>query len=216
MTKNIDKVGSKEPNQYNFVQIRKDLHSMIVDDLYDVIILYGLYALYDWEIVNLATVRVYIDCDSDIRLGRWIKRDVLIDYANKSTKEIEKLKLTEKDKLQKLLNEYLNYSRHEMKTYIHDTKDKADVILPKGADIGGFTLIVDGLQSLLIQKLEAQIASINQLQESRTLSDRSYSTSSTNRETVINSIKLLSQEPSVMSLTNDNFSNKNKIFYDVN
>lgn len=215
MTPIENKSGSREPKQYNFTQIKKDLETSILDDQYDVIILYGLYALFDTNITNMATVRVFIDCDSDVRLGRWIKRDVLLDYTDKSDKEIEYLKRVEKEKLENLLHIYLSYSRQEMKLYIQDTKDKADVILPKGADISGFTLIIDGLQSLLLQRLDNSTSN-NNLQDSRTLSNRSYSTSSLNRETVINSIKMLSQEPSVMSLNNDNFSNENKIFYDVN
>lgn len=215
MTPIENRLGSREPKQYNFTQIKKDLEMLILSDQYDVIILYGLYALFDTSIVNMATVRVFIDCDPDVRLGRWIKRDVLLDYNGKSDEEVEYLKIVEKEKLEQLLNSYLSYSRQEMKLYIQDTKDKADVILPKGSDISGFTLIIDGLQSLLLQRLDNSTSNSN-LQDSRTLSNRSYSTSSINRETVINSIKMLSQEPSVMSLNNDNFSNENKIFYDVN
>lgn len=205
------KTGSRSPYQFNFSDIKNDLEVLMNSDC-DVIILYGLYALYDVEIVSMATVRVYIDCDADVRLGRWIKRDVLAAHSGKDRGTLELLKKAEKDKLEKLLDSYLTYSRSEMNTYIQDTKERADVILPKGADIAGFTLIIDGLQSLLIQKLEDSMHAATELQGQ---SARSYSTSSLNRETVIQNIKMLTPEPSVMSLTNNNFSNKNQIFYDA-
>lgn len=213
MTQHQQKVGARSPQQFDFDQVRKNVEALTSSDN-DVVIVYGLYALYDVELVSMATVRVFIDCDADVRLGRWIKRDVLTLTAesNEINEDPEVLKKKEKEKLEKLLNSYLNYSRSEMKAYIQDTKENADVILPKGADIAGFTLIVDGLQSLIIQKLEETHGRASSQGET----PRSCSTSSLNREAVIHSIKMLSQEPSVMSLTNDNFSSKNQIFYDVN
>jgi uridine kinase len=211
--------GSRLPSQFDFVQIKKDLEIAVASNDYDVIILFGLYALFDSAIVNMATIRIFIDCDSDVRLGRWIKKDVLVNiYDGKYEHEIKAIKNKEKDQLEQLLNVYLNYSRHEMKMYIQDTKEKADVILPRGADIVGFTLIVDGLQSLLLKKLQQNTLMMASTSNSSTNFEvnRSYSTSSLNRDAVIQNIKNLSHEPSVMSLTNDNFSNKNKIFYDLN
>lgn len=218
---NTTKPGARTPLQYNFGQLREDLKEFLHSEN-DVIILYGLYALYDSDIVDMATVRVYIDCDADVRLGRWIKRDVLchdLTVRNESAENKEQREAIEKAKLEKLLNSYLNYSRYEMKMYIQDTKENADVILPKGADISGFTLIVDGLQSLLLQRLETNShkhSTSNSNLSNLNILSRSQSSNSFNRESVLHSIKMLSQEPSVRSLTNDNFSTKNKIFYDVN
>lgn len=199
--------GSRLPSQFNFDKLKSNLDDLMNNEKVDVIIVYGLYSLYDDRIVDLATVRVFIDCDADIRLGRWIKRDVLVDYTGKSENEIADLKLQEKKKLDKLLNIYLNHSRFEMRLYIQNTKEKADVILPRGADVSGLLLIVDGVQSILFKKF---------IEFSGAQTDRSMSTSSTNRESVIHNMKLLAHEPSVRSLNNDNFSNQNKIYYDVN
>lgn len=206
------KQGSRLPSQYDFVQVKDHVENTMASLEYDVVIMFGLYALYDGDLVNMATVRVFIDCDSDVRLGRWIKRDVSTES------HCDSAGATEKEKLEKLLNVYLNYSRNEMKLYIQDTKDRADVILPRGADVVGFTLIVDGLQGLLLKKIQLNHTMLESVGSLSTLQDpeRSLSGTSLNRETAMHSIKLLSQEPSVMSLTNDNFSNKNKIFYDVN
>ncbi len=218
--------GSQVPTDFDFIKLKDDLGVCLEGEEYDVIILYGLYALYDNQIVDRATVKVYIDCDSDMRLGRWIKRDVLQEsYEGKTEEQVDDIKAKQKDNLEKLLDVYLNHSRQEMKLYIQDTKEKADIILPRGADALGFTLIVDGLQTALLQKLQQRghlevtmsSSSIRTSSANGTpMENRSWSTSSVNREKVIHSLKSLSSEPSVMSLTNDNFSNTNKIFYDVN
>lgn len=203
--------GSRLPSQFDFIKLQTDLEIAVSSDVYDVIIVFGLYALYDKKIVSMATISLYIDCDPDVRLGRWIKKDILIDESNDNPNKEEEM-----EKLEQLLNTYLNYSRNEMSKYIQDTKERADVILPKGADIVGFILIVDGLQSSLLKRLRKNSSRKSSISSSTmTISDtnRSYSVSSLNREAVIQSIKILTNEPSVMSLNKDNFSNKNKIFY---
>lgn len=218
--------GSQKPSDFDFVKLKDDLGILLEREDYDVIILYGLYALYDNELIDQATVKVYIDCDSDTRLGRWIQRDVLKQsYEGKTEEQVNEIKATEKQDLEKLLDVYLNHSRQEMKFYIQDTKEKADVILPRGADVAGFTLILDGLQTTLLKKIQERNHSLMAMSASSIkttstngtpLENRSWSTSSANRDTVVQNLKNLSSEPSVMSLTNDNFSNTNKIFYDVN
>lgn len=40
-----------------------------------VIILEGLYALYDPEIRDMASMRIFMDLDGDVRLGRWILQE---------------------------------------------------------------------------------------------------------------------------------------------
>ena len=205
--------GSRQPNDYDFIRLRDDLNLYIDRIEYEVIIVYGLYALFDKQICDLATVRIFIDCDADVRLGRWIKRDVLTEsHEGKTDQEVEDLKEQEKIKLEKLLNVYLNYSRQEMKLYINDTKENADIILPRGADATGFKLIVDGLKVTLLPLLQTTHRSDSQ---TSTFSEN-RSGSFSNRDTFIQNLKNLSSEPSVMSLTNDNFTNTKKIFYDLN
>lgn len=206
--------GCREPLLYDFQRLENDLNIYMNQD-FDVVILYGLYALYDKDIVSQATVKVFIDCDADVRLGRWIERDVLNRKRDLNLDEVV-LQQKQKEELESLLSTYLQYSRNEMKLYINDTKDKADIILPRGADLVGFTLILDGLKPLLLEKI----------QQHRTMSNSDFSeygtlpiihsTANFNRETVLHTLKQISDEPSVQSLTNDNFSNTRKIFYDAN
>ncbi|GMF05596.1 unnamed protein product [Ambrosiozyma monospora] len=138
----------------------------------------------------MATVRVFIDCDSDVRLGRWIKRDILEpSKLNPSTKEAEA------QQLKTLLNSYLNHSRVEMNQFIFQTKEYADVILPRGAETTGITLIVDGLQPLLTKNRNEEDAE--------------------SREAVQHSLRNNSLSgPTVSSLENEHFNNKR--FFDMN
>jgi uridine kinase len=43
----------------------------------DVLVMEGIFALYDKRIADLATIKVFVDTDSDTRLIRRIRRDVL-------------------------------------------------------------------------------------------------------------------------------------------
>lgn len=206
-----DRPGCKEPTLFNWNELRYQLNLLLKQE-YDVVILYGLYALYDKQITSLATVKIFIDCDADVRLGRWIERDILSKTRDHRLDEAI-LQHQQKEELEKVLDIYLNYSRNEMKLYINDTKENADIILPRGADLVGFTLILDGLKPLLLKKIHRH------QNMTKSESGDSYdmtSTSIINRETVLHTLKQISGEPSVQSLTNDNFSNTRKVYYDAN
>lgn len=191
---------SHSPAQFDFQLMVEDISTKYKD--MDVVLLFGLYALYDQRIRDLATISVYIDCDSDVRLGRWIKRDVLC-----LPKE------DQQRKLESVMDSYLNFSRDEMKRSISPTKEYADVILPRGADATGVAIIVDGLQPLIESRLTLNLLDKSKMTSSASLvDDRSVSSNSTNRG------NLLSPQvtPSVLSLSQDNFTNQNKRFYDIN
>lgn len=186
------------PQQFDFKSMALDVETKYADA--DVMILFGLYALYDVKIRKLATLSVFIDCDADVRLGRWIKRDVL-----------GLPKEEQKAMLETVMDHYLNFAREEMKQYIGPTKEYADVILPRGADSTGVVIIVDGLQPLLDARHgQSLLDSSKALSSASLVDDRSLSAAS--------GARLLPQvsTPSVLSLSQDNFTNQNKRFYDIN
>ncbi|OBA20946.1 P-loop containing nucleoside triphosphate hydrolase protein, partial [Metschnikowia bicuspidata var. bicuspidata NRRL YB-4993] len=100
------------------------------------IIVHGLYALYDKELCDMSLFKVYIDSDADTRLVRWIQRDVLPALGNGAS-------------LESVINLYLHGAKQEMADYIFQTKERADVIMPRGCEANGIALIVDGLLSYL-------------------------------------------------------------------
>lgn len=97
-----------------------------------VIILEGLYALYDKELRDKAIMKVFVDSDADTRLSRWILRDTSDVSGGES-------------KLESILFTYLNHARPEMNEFIFPTKQFADVILPRGSETTGVQLLATGI-----------------------------------------------------------------------
>lgn len=122
-----------KPTRFNFVALERDLQSKLIceeGDTQKLIIVHGLYALYDKNICKLSQMKVYMDSDADTRLIRWIRKDVLFEQSGK---------------LEDVIGLYLNGAKQEMTDYIFHTKERADVIMPRGAETNGVSLIVDGL-----------------------------------------------------------------------
>lgn len=95
-----------------------------------IILVHGLYALYDKELRDMAQIKVFIDSDADTRLIRWIKRDVLGTKTNT---------------LEEVINTYLLGARIEMSDYIVPTKEFADIVMPRGAEPNAVRLVIDGI-----------------------------------------------------------------------
>lgn len=122
-----------KPTRFDFDTLKRDLESKLKcqdEDVQKLILVHGLYALYNKDICKLSQMKVYIDSDADTRLIRWIRRDVLMEQSGK---------------LEDVIGLYLNGAKQEMTDYIFHTKERADVIMPRGAEKNGVSLIVDGL-----------------------------------------------------------------------
>lgn len=137
-------VGHKQllnlkPSRFDFDALKADLASNLASDgdKHKLIIVHGLYALYDRELCEKAQIKVYVGSDADTRLIRWIRRDVLSkNNANPTDLEL-------------VIGTYLNGAREEMRDYIFPTKERADVVLPRGAETNAVSLIADGLLPFL-------------------------------------------------------------------
>ncbi len=81
-----------------------------------VIILEGILALYNSNIRNLMSMKIFVDTPSDIRLLRRIKRDV-----NKRSRSIESV-----------TEQYNNTVKPMFLKFVKPTKDYADLIVPNG------------------------------------------------------------------------------------
>ena len=81
-----------------------------------VIILEGILALYDSNIRELMSMKIFVDTPSDIRLLRRIKRDV-----NKRARTIESV-----------TEQYNNTVKPMFLKFVRPTKDYADLIVPLG------------------------------------------------------------------------------------
>lgn len=131
-------VGNKtllalKPSRFDFQALKEHIRTSLSETTSSsqkLIIVHGLYALYDKELRDMSQIKVFIGGDNDTRLIRWIRRDVLGSEGHS---------------LETIINSYLHGAKQEMSDYIFPTKEQADVIMPRGAEQNAVSLIVDGI-----------------------------------------------------------------------
>jgi uridine kinase len=98
-----------------------------------VIVVEGLFALYDAKLRNMMSLKIYVDTASDVRFIRRLQRD--ITERGRSTESV--------------INQYLETVRPMHKQFIEPTKRNADVILPHGANGPAVDIITTKVKSLI-------------------------------------------------------------------
>ncbi|MGQ3051897.1 MAG: uridine kinase [Roseateles sp.] len=98
-----------------------------------VIVVEGLFALYDAKLRNMMSLKIYVDTASDVRFIRRLQRD--ISERGRSTESV--------------VQQYLDTVRPMHKQFIEPTKRNADVILPHGANGAAVDIITTKVKSLL-------------------------------------------------------------------
>lgn len=128
------------PTRFDFKALLRKIDELeeeaLKEDTKLMILIPGLYSLFDRELRQRASMKVFVDCDADTRLNRWITTDVLQNGNS----------LTE------LLDNYLKHARPEFNEFIHPTKEFADVVLPSEQSHLGISLICDGITPMLTTK----------------------------------------------------------------
>ncbi|WP_435364095.1 uridine kinase [Haloarchaeobius sp. DYHT-AS-18] len=120
-----------EMPQYDFsIHNRKD--ETVTVEPSTVIVVEGIFALYDDAITDMCDLRVYVETDADVRILRRIRRDVI---------ERER-------ELAGVIDQYLSTVKPMHEQFVEPTKKNADVIIPEGAN----QMAVD----LLTEKVEAE------------------------------------------------------------
>lgn len=84
----------------------------------DVIVLEGIFALYDDRIRALMDLKIFVETDDDVRLARRLKRDIIERGRN----------------ITGVLQQYEKFVKPAYDDYIYPTKRYADVIVPRGVD----------------------------------------------------------------------------------
>ena len=107
-----------------------------------IIILEGIFSLYNPEIRALMDLKIFVDTPSDIRILRRAKRDI-----NKRERTIESI-----------AEQYLKTVRPMHEKYIEPTKSYADVIVPNG---GKNKVALDVINSQLLPMMKAKIKDAN-------------------------------------------------------
>lgn len=104
----------------------------------DVIILEGLFALYNAEIRELEDIKIFVDTDADTRFIRRLKRDIV--ERNRT--------------MENVMNQYLETVKPMHNQFIEPTKKYADVIIPNGkTNTVGIDLIRTKINSVLNEKM---------------------------------------------------------------
>ena len=103
----------KEP-VYDFVNHNRKENEYILISPKKVIILEGILALYDKKIRDLANLKIYVECDDDIRFIRRLERDMV-----------------ERGRTGKfVIKQYLETVKPSHEAYVNPTKRYADIIIP--------------------------------------------------------------------------------------
>ena len=108
---------SIEMPQYDFTRHERMRESVHVDPS-NIIIIDGIFALYDEEIRNMADIKIYVDTPSDIRFIRRLIRDI-----NERGRAMESV-----------INQYMTTVRPMHIAFVEPTKKFADIIIPWGAN----------------------------------------------------------------------------------
>ncbi len=100
---------------YSFITCTRQEETKRIDPR-EVLIIEGILCLTNKELRDLMDIKVYVDCDSDLRLARVIHRDM--EERGRDVKEV--------------LERYEKTVRPSHLQFIEPTKNFADIIIPQG------------------------------------------------------------------------------------
>jgi uridine kinase len=98
-----------------------------------VIVIEGLFALYDAELRKMMSLKIFVDTAPDVRFIRRLQRDIA--ERGRSTENV--------------ISQYLETVRPMHKQFIEPTKREADVILPHGANGPAVDIITTKVMTLV-------------------------------------------------------------------
>ncbi len=100
-----------------------------------VVVIEGLFALYDAELRDMMSLKIFVDTASDVRFIRRMQRDIA--ERGRSVESI--------------VGQYMETVRPMHKQFIEPTKRHADVILPHGANVPAVDVITTKVASVIGQ-----------------------------------------------------------------
>lgn len=105
-------VDDNHPETVDLPQLRKDLHRVINENEYDVLIVEGLLTLYDKEIYRMLDLKLFVDCRCDERIVRRLRRNMQWGLSFDEISDV-----------------YLDLVRYRHDEYVEPSKWRADFIL---------------------------------------------------------------------------------------
>ncbi len=98
-----------------------------------VIIVEGIFSLFDEEIFNKMSLRIFVDAAPDIRLMRRIKRDIMERGRT----------------IESVLTQYSQFVRPMYRRFVEPTKRRAHIIIPHGSNKAALEMIVSRINSVI-------------------------------------------------------------------
>lgn len=106
----VEYIDDNHPIALDLDQCYLDANKAIGE--FDVLIIEGLFSLWDEKIVALLNLKVFVDCDSDERFARRVLRNLSFGQN-----------------LEEITSRYVQAVQPRQKEYVEPTKWKADIIL---------------------------------------------------------------------------------------
>jgi uridine kinase len=126
---------SVEMPQYDFSEHDRKAETVTVDPT-GVLIVEGIFALYEERVREMLDLHVYVQTDADVRILRRIERDVV-----ERGRDIESVH-----------EQYLSTVKPMHERFVEPTKKHADVIIPEGVNVRAVDLLVEKVQSELTSR----------------------------------------------------------------
>ncbi|MEO7108006.1 MAG: uridine kinase [Rhodoferax sp.] len=117
---------------YDFAQDNRASQTITVKPS-PVIVIEGLFALFDADLCKMMSLKIFVDTAADVRFIRRLQRDMA--ERGRSAESV--------------INQYLETVRPMHKQFIEPTKRNADVILPHGANGPAVDIITTKVVSLI-------------------------------------------------------------------
>jgi uridine kinase len=121
-----------EMPQYDFSDHNREAETVTVDPT-GVLIVEGIFALYEERVREMLDLHVYVQTDADVRILRRIERDVV-----ERGRDIESVH-----------EQYLSTVKPMHEQFVEPTKRHADIIIPEGLNVRAVDLLVEKVQSEL-------------------------------------------------------------------
>ena len=121
-----------EMPEYDFTTHTRKLETKLIVPA-KVIIVEGIFALYDEEMCKQMALRIFVDTTADVRLMRRLKRDI-----------VERART-----MDSVLTQYNRFVRPMYKKFVEPTKQRAHIIIPHGSNQAALEMIVSRIQSVL-------------------------------------------------------------------
>jgi uridine kinase len=121
---------SIEMPQYDFTIHNRTDETVTVEPS-EVVVVEGIFALHDEDVVDMQDLRLYVETDADVRILRRIRRDVI-----------------ERDRdLEGVMDQYLSTVKPMHEQFVEPTRKHADVIIPEGANSVAVNLLGEKVQA---------------------------------------------------------------------